>query len=84
VRRPENMSFISQDDTLFPLFYFYGGPVSFSLFRPLFLSFFLNRFYSKTNLSGCYSRIRACLKQPAALLMGARNFNNFVICEPEE
>lgn len=31
VRRPENMSFISQDDSLFPLFYFYGGSVSRSI-----------------------------------------------------
>jgi len=29
--RPENMSFISQDDSLFPLFYFYGGSVSRSI-----------------------------------------------------
>lgn len=30
-RRPENMGFISQDDSLFPLFYFYGGSVSRSI-----------------------------------------------------
>lgn len=31
VHRPENMSFISQDDSLLPLFYFYGGSVSRSI-----------------------------------------------------
>jgi len=75
VRRPENMSFISQDDTLFPLFYFYGGPVSFSL--SLSLSLFLSQSLLLKNkfIRLLFSRcIRACLKQPATLLMGARNF----------
>lgn len=75
VRRPENMSFISQDDSLFPLFYFYGGSVSRSI-APIRKQIY------RTAVLASHSQCAFPLKQPVALSLGARNFN--VICGPEK
>lgn len=66
VRRPENMSFISQDDSLFALFHFYGGS-DFPARSPLLENKFIALLSSP--------RLRNVrLKQPAALSLGTRNF----------
>jgi Zn-dependent protease len=71
VRRPENMSFISQDDSLLPLFYFYGGSVSRSIAPTR------KQIYRAAVLASYSQRAFKAV----ALLLGARNFS--VIYGPE-
>lgn len=71
VHRPENMNFVSQDDSLLPLFDFYGGS-PFPARSPLLENKFIAPLSSP--------RIRNVrLKQPVALSQDARNFA--VICD---
>lgn len=74
VHRPENMGFISQDDSLFPLFYFYGGSVSRSI-APTRKQIY--RAAVLTPHSQCASKA-AC----GSLSLGVRNSD--IICEPKE